>query len=72
MPVLIHLLLRNFASGFLLGCAVALAIVLANPDMPLAGLVTAGPLELWLWMFSFGAPFGLGAIGTALALGTDA
>lgn len=68
MPLLIAFMIRNFSNGFLLGCAAALALVLAAPSSPAASAATSGALALLLFMFALGATFGLGSLATALAL----
>lgn len=67
MPALIRFMISNFTTGFLLGAATALALMLAR-QLPSSN---HEPLAIWLQVFALGAPFGLGFLGTALLLDAE-
>lgn len=65
MTPLIRFLIVNLAGGFAIGVVVGVAFLRSNGIAePFAGQPLATAMLLW----SFGASFGMGAIGTALAL----
>jgi hypothetical protein len=68
MPVLIAFLIRHFANGFLLGAAVAMAVILVQPASVAARLVSESPIGLLLIVFALGSSVGMGSLATALWL----
>lgn len=67
MPALIRFMISNFLTGFLLGAAAALALILVRQS-PSSGREL---LAVWLQIFALASPFGLGFLGTALFLDTE-
>ena len=68
MPTLIVFVIRNFANGFLLGAASALAFILLLPSSGAAHLASQSVVGLWLIVYSLGSTFGMGSLATALWL----
>lgn len=65
MPKALRLVIRNMASGFLLGATTALVIVVVEPDAVGHGH-SIQPLSLVMQIYAFGASFALGSLATAL------
>lgn len=65
MQGLIPFVLVNLATGFLIGVAVGVFVVLRAGLMP-GGDLTSDPLGAVLLLYAFGAPFSLGYLSTAL------
>ncbi|RYB92861.1 hypothetical protein [Ciceribacter ferrooxidans] len=68
MQRLIPFVLVNLATGFLIGVAVGVFVVLRAGMLP-GGDFTTDPLGVVLLLYAFGAPFSLGYLSTALFLG---
>lgn len=68
MQGLIPFVLVNLATGFLIGVAVGVFVVLRAGLMP-GGDLTSDPLGVVLLLYAFGAPFSLGYLSTALFIG---
>lgn len=65
MTPLIRFLLVNLAGGFALGLVAGLGFIQSGGS---AELLRDQPLATAMLLWSFGASFGMGAIGTGLAL----
>lgn len=68
MPHLVRFLLVNLAAGFLIGAAVGACFVLSGAN---AELFEGQPLGTAMLLWAFGASFGLGMLGTGLAMISD-
>lgn len=68
MPVLIAFLIRHFTNGFLLGAAVATAVILIQPASMAARLASESLVGLLLIIFGLGSSIGMGSLATALWL----
>jgi hypothetical protein len=66
VPPLIRYIILNFANGFSVGALAALSLELLSADA-----TAVEPLVLWLKVFALGAPFGIGALATALVVDAD-
>ena len=55
----------NMGVGFMIGLVVGFAFILSNGE---SGLFVGEPLATVMLLWGFGATFGLGALGTGLAL----
>lgn len=65
MTRLIRFLLVNMAGGFVIGLVAGLAFMQSNGD---TDLLFRQPLAAAMLLWGFAASFGMGAIGTGLAL----
>lgn len=65
MTPLIRFLLVNMAGGFAIGLVAGFAFMHSNGD---GELLFRQPLAAVMMLWGFGASFGMGAVGTGLAL----
>lgn len=65
MTPLIRFLLVNLAGGFAIGAVAGFAFMQSNGE---ADLFAREPLAAAMLLWGFGASFGMGAVGTGLAL----
>lgn len=65
MAPLIRFLLVNLAGGFAIGTAAGLAFMQSNGEID---LIVREPLAAAMMLWAFAASFGMGAVGTGLAL----
>ncbi|AXV16074.1 hypothetical protein CYG48_10445 [Neorhizobium sp. SOG26] len=65
MPPLIRYIILRLVTGFAIGCACALALILGPlKDYPMP----AGGLAAWLMIYGVASTFALGFLATALAM----
>lgn len=65
MMSLIRFIVVNMTAGFLIGLGVGFAFILSNGD---ADLLVREPLAAGMMLWGFAASFGMGALGTGLAM----
>lgn len=65
MTPLVRFLLVNMAGGFAIGLVAGLAFIQSNAE---TGLFADQPLAAAMMLWAFAASFGMGAVGTGLAL----
>jgi hypothetical protein len=69
MPALVRYVLSNFAIGFTLGAAAAIALIAIR--LQRSPSEDLGAVAIWLQVFALGSPMGLGFLGTALSLDAE-